>query len=87
MDPSALSPALTGYLTNVVDSAGGEALLLWIPFNSDGSVRAETRLLAMGSKPAGSARLNTNGDSLPVRANRPQRLFLRQCGRDIGVHH
>ncbi len=60
-----LSPPLTGYLTNVVDSAGGEALLLWIPFNSDGSVRAETRLLAMGSKPAGSARLNTNGDSLP----------------------
>jgi hypothetical protein len=60
-----LSPALTGYLTNVVDSAGGEALLLWVPFNSDGSVRAETRLLAMGSKTAGSARLNTNGDSLP----------------------
>ncbi len=62
---SALSPALTGYLTNVADSAGGEALLLWIPFNSDGSVRAETRLLAMSSKPAGSPRLNTNGDSLP----------------------
>jgi hypothetical protein len=60
-----LSPALTGYLTNVVDSAGGEALLLWIPFNSDGSVRAETRLLAMSSKPSGSARLNTNGDSVP----------------------
>jgi hypothetical protein len=60
-----LSPALTGYLTNVVDSAGGEALLLWIPFNSDGSVRAETRLLATGSKAAGSARLNTNGDSVP----------------------
>jgi hypothetical protein len=60
-----LSPALAGYLTNVVDSAGGQALLLWIPFNSDGSVRAETRLLAMGSKTAGSARLNTNGDSLP----------------------
>ncbi len=62
---SVLSPALTGYLTNVVDSAGGEALLLWIPFNSDGSVRAETRLLAMSTKPAGSPRLNTNGDSLP----------------------
>ncbi len=62
---STLSPALTGYLTNVVDSAGGEALLLWVPFNSDGSVRAETRLLAMGSKTAGSARLNANGDSLP----------------------
>ena len=62
---STLSPPLTGYLTNVVDSAGGEALLLWIPFNSDGSVRAETRLLATGSKTAGSARLNTNGDSLP----------------------
>jgi hypothetical protein len=60
-----LDPPLTGYLTNVVDSAGGEALLLWVPFNSDGSVRAETRLLAMGSKPAGSARLNTNGDSVP----------------------
>src|SRR5581483_10999708 len=63
-----LSPPLTGYLTNVVDSAGGEALLVWIPFNADGSVRAETRLLAMGSKPAGSARLNTNGDSLPFGA-------------------
>ena len=60
-----LSPPLTGYLTNVVDSAGGEALLLWVPFNSDGSVRAETRLLAMGSKTAGSARLDTNGDSVP----------------------
>ena len=62
---ASLSPPLTGYLTNVVDSAGGEALLLWIPFNGDGSVRAETRLLAMGSKLAGSARLNTSGDSLP----------------------
>lgn len=60
-----LSPALTGYLTNVVDSAGGQALLLWIPFNSDGSVRAETRILATGSKPAGSSRLNTNGDGVP----------------------
>jgi hypothetical protein len=62
---TSLSPPVTGYLTNVVDSAGGEALLLWIPFNSDGSVRAETRLLAMGSKTAGSARLNTSGDSVP----------------------
>jgi hypothetical protein len=62
---TALNPPLTGYLTNVVDSAGGEALLLWIPFNSDGSARAETRLLAMGSKTAGSSRLNTNGDSVP----------------------
>jgi hypothetical protein len=60
---TALSPPLTGYLTNVVDSAGGEALLLWIPFNGDGSVRSETRLLAMGS------------------------LLLRQCRRDVGVHH
>jgi hypothetical protein len=62
---SVLNPPLTGYLTNVVDSAGGEALLLWIPFNGDGSVRAEMRLLALGSKTAGSPRLNTNGDSLP----------------------
>jgi hypothetical protein len=62
---TSLSPPLTGYLTSIVDSAGGEALLLWIPFNSDGSVRAETRLLAMGSKTAASARLNTSGDSLP----------------------
>src|SRR3984957_3945063 len=62
---TALSPALTGYLTNVVDSAGGGALLLWIPFNGDGWVRAETRLLGVGSRTAGSARLNTNGDSLP----------------------
>ncbi len=62
---ASLSPPLTGYLTNVVDSAGGEALLLWIPFNSDGSVRAETRLLALGSKAAGSSRINTNGDSVP----------------------
>jgi len=63
---SSLTPPLTGYLTNVVDSAGGEALLLWIPFNSDGSVRAETRLLAMGSKTAGTMRLNTSGDSVPL---------------------
>jgi hypothetical protein len=62
---TSLTPPLTGYLTNVVDSAGGEALLLWIPFNGDGSVRAETRLLAMASKTAGSPRLNTNGDTLP----------------------
>ena len=75
---ASLSPPLTGYLTSVVDSAGGEALLLWIPFNSDGSVRAETRLMAMGSKTAGSSRLNTNGDSLPYGPDRHQRLFLRQ---------
>jgi hypothetical protein len=62
---ASLAPPLTGYLTNVVDSAGGAALLLWVPFNSDGSTRAETRLLAMASKTAGSARLTTNGDSVP----------------------
>src|SRR6202453_4442520 len=59
---AALSPPLTGYLTNIVDSAGGEALLLWIPFNSDGSLLAETRLLAMASKPACGAPLTANGD-------------------------
>lgn len=62
---AALVPALTGYFTNVVDSAGGAAVLLWVPFNSDGSVRAETRLLAMATKTAGSVRLNTSGDSVP----------------------
>ncbi len=60
-----LNPALKGYLTNFVDGSGGQALALWVPFNSDGSVRAETRLLAMSSKPPGSPRLNTGGDSLP----------------------
>lgn len=60
-----LSPAVQGYLTSFADGSGGQALGLWIPFNADGSVRAETRLLAMASKPSGSPRLNTGGDSLP----------------------
>jgi hypothetical protein len=63
------SPPLEGYLTSIVDVSGGQALAIWIPFNTDGSIRAETRLLATSSKPAGSARLSTGGDSLPFGAS------------------
>jgi hypothetical protein len=64
-----LNPAVPGYLTSFIDGSGGQALGLWIPFNDDGSVRAEMRMLATGSKPAGSPRLNSAGDNLPFGAS------------------
>ncbi len=60
-----LSPALNGYLTVIANSGGLGSIVLWIPYNADGSVRAETRLLSTGQKLAASARMNANGDTLP----------------------
>ena len=49
----------------VIDAGGGQtAVFLWIPRNSDGSPRGETRLLSILSKPSGSPRVNGNGDTI-----------------------
>jgi hypothetical protein len=58
-----LSPAVKGYL-GTLQTVGGPALFLWIPRNSDGSPRGETRLMSLIWKAAGSSRTNGNGDSL-----------------------
>jgi hypothetical protein len=54
-----LSPTITGYLGYT--SSG--AIFIWIPKNSDGSPRGETRLLSQVNKPSGSARVVWNGDT------------------------
>ena len=59
-----LSPPLTGYIGTIFSIGGPTSVILWIPFNSDGSPRGETRLLSLLSKPSGSARVNGNGDTL-----------------------
>ncbi len=59
-----LSPPVTGYLGNIYAGGGTASVFLWIPRNSDGSPRGETRLLSILSKPAGSVRVNGNGDTI-----------------------
>ena len=59
-----LSPAVTGYLGFITANGGQTAVFLWIPSNSDGSPRGETRFLTTFAKPSGSARTNGNGDTL-----------------------
>jgi len=55
-----LSPPIPGYL-GYLDSG---AVFLWIPRNSAGSPRGETRLLSLFWKTPGSTRVNGNGDSI-----------------------
>jgi len=59
-----LSPPVTGYIGAIFASGGGSSIFLWIPRNSDGSPRGETRLLSILTKPAGSTRVNGNGDTI-----------------------
>lgn len=59
-----LNPPLTGYLTFVTDFGGAASIILWIPYNSDGTVRNETRLLSLAQKQASSPGFHTNGDPL-----------------------
>jgi len=59
-----LSPPVTGYLGLITSVGGQSAVILWIPRNSDGTPRGETRLLSLFNKPAGSPRVNGNGDTI-----------------------
>jgi hypothetical protein len=59
-----LSPAIKGYLGIVQSSGGNGSVFLFVPRNSDGSPRGETRLLGLFSKKPGSTRTNGNGDSV-----------------------
>jgi hypothetical protein len=59
-----LSPPVTGYIGTIFTGGGASSVFLWIPRNSDGSPRGETRLLSIFNKPSGSARVNGNGDTL-----------------------
>jgi hypothetical protein len=57
------NPPLAGYLSYVSDFGGASSILLWIPYNSDGSPRTEIRLLSLAAKPnVNSPSLHTNGD-------------------------
>jgi hypothetical protein len=59
-----LSPPVTGYIGSVFTGGAATSVILWIPRNSDGSPRGETRLLSILTKPTGSPRLNGNGDTI-----------------------
>ncbi len=71
-----LNPPLPGYITYLQSNALNNAIILWIPFNSDGSVRAESRLLTTLSKPGGSPRLNCAGDACPFGASLSGGVFF-----------
>ena len=60
---AALSPPLKGYLTVINNQGGNGSVLLWIPYNADGSPRNETRLLSIGMKPVPSPRVRAAGDT------------------------
>ncbi len=60
----ALSPPVAGYLGSIYAAGGSGSVFLWIPRNSDGSPRGETRLLSILTKPVGSVRVNGNGDTI-----------------------
>jgi hypothetical protein len=60
-----LNPALKGYFTILYSWSGIYHLMLWIPYNADGSVRAETRFMSSLTKPATRPTVHTNGDTLP----------------------
>ena len=57
-----LVPALTGYLAFLADQEGAGSVILWIPYNGDGTIRNEVRLLSVGKKPAASPRFHAAGD-------------------------
>jgi hypothetical protein len=56
------NPPLVGYLMALESQGQSGSILLWIPYNQDGSVRNETRLLSTGSKQPGPT-VNFNGDT------------------------
>jgi hypothetical protein len=60
---AALNPPLTGYLAYITSQGGSGSVLLWIPYNADGSPRNEVRLLSIGVKPGSSQRLHGAGDT------------------------
>ncbi len=59
---SRLPRPLKGYLAYLVDYAGSGAIVLWIPFDSDGSPKNEVRLLSADKKPSASPRMHAAGD-------------------------
>ncbi len=58
-----LSPPLTGYLGYLLDQGGSGSIILWVPYNGDGSPRSEVRLLSLAGKQATSSSLHAAGDS------------------------
>ena len=58
------NPALKGYLTILSNNTGFNSLILWIPYNADGSVRAETRFMSSLVKLGTSPSVHANGDAL-----------------------
>lgn len=59
---STLNPPLQGYLTVINDQGQAGSMLLWIPYNADGTPRNEIRLLSNGVKPLPSSRVHAAGD-------------------------
>ena len=57
-----LVPPLAGYLAYLVDQEGAGSIILWIPYNGDGSTRNEVRLLSIAKKPSASPRFHAAGD-------------------------
>jgi len=57
------NPTIKGYLMAVSSGGGAGAILLWIPYNADGSVRNEVRLLSQGTKNGSSPSMNLRGDN------------------------
>jgi len=57
-----LTPPLIGYLAFLVDQWGAGSIILWIPYNGDGSIRNEVRLLSADKKPSASPRMHAAGD-------------------------
>src|SRR5258708_25731566 len=57
------NPALKGYLTILSNNTGFNSLILWIPYNADGSVRAETRFMSGMVKLGTSPSVHANGDT------------------------
>lgn len=64
-----LDPPLTGYFVSIVGQGGQGAILLWIPYNADQSIRNEIRLLSVGLKPSSSPRLHSGGDTFQYNAS------------------
>ena len=57
------NPPLAGYLMASEPIGLQGSILLWVPYNPDGTVRAETRLLSIGVKTATSGSVNLQGDT------------------------
>jgi len=58
-----LNPPLKGYLATIADLGGSGAIILWIPYNGDGSPRNEVRLLSICAKQASSSQVHAAGDT------------------------